>query len=57
MHERPELGVVDPQCRVHGIGNLYVGGTSVFPTSGAANPTYTAIALVSRLADHIKAML
>ena len=47
-------GVVDPDCRVHGVGNLYVAGSSVFPTSGSANPTLTIVALALRLADHIK---
>jgi choline dehydrogenase-like flavoprotein len=34
--------------------NLYVAGSSVFPTSGSANPTLTLIALALRLADHLK---
>jgi len=54
MHEDPTQGVVDGDCKVHGINNLYIAGNSVFPTSGAANPTYTAIALVIKLADHLK---
>lgn len=57
MHSSPSQGVVDPDCRVHGIANLYIGGASVFPTSGYANPVLTTIALVLRLADHIKAIL
>ena len=39
MHENPRLGVVDANCRVHGLGNLYVARASVYPTGGAANPT------------------
>jgi choline dehydrogenase-like flavoprotein len=39
---------------VHAIDNLYVIGSSVFPTSGAANPTLTIVALTLRLADHLK---
>jgi choline dehydrogenase-like flavoprotein len=49
-------GVVDRHCRVHGIGNLYLAGSSVFPTSGYANPTLTLIALAVRLADHLRAL-
>jgi choline dehydrogenase-like flavoprotein len=45
--------VVDADCRVHGVHNLYVAGSSVFPTSGAANPTLTVVALALRLADHL----
>ncbi len=47
-------GVVDANCRVHGIENLYVAGSSVFPTGGCANPTLTIVALAVRLADHLK---
>ena len=46
-------GVVDATCRVHGIENLFVAGSSVFPTSGYANPTLTLVALAVRLADHL----
>jgi choline dehydrogenase-like flavoprotein len=54
MNADPKKGVVDPDGRVHGVGNLYVAGSSVFPTSGIANPTLTILALVMRLADHLK---
>lgn len=54
MHDDPRQGVVDSNCRVHGIDNLYVAGSSVFPTSNAANPTLTIVALALRLADHLK---
>ena len=54
MHVSEQQGVVDPNCRVHGVGNLYVSGSSVFPTVGYANPTLTIGALAVRLADHIK---
>lgn len=53
MATDPARGVVDADCRVHGIANLYIGGSSVFPTSGFANPTYTIIQLSLRLADHL----
>ncbi|WP_426012188.1 GMC oxidoreductase [Caulobacter sp. DWR2-3-1b2] len=54
MNADPKRGVVDPDLKVHGTGNLYVAGSSVFPTSGIANPTLTILALVMRLADHLK---
>ena len=54
MHADPRRGVVDADCRVHGIANLYVAGSSVFPTSGAANPTLTIVALALRLAGHLR---
>jgi len=55
MSDDPRLGVVDRDGRVHGIDNLYVAGSSVFPTAGAANPTLTIVALALRLADHLRA--
>lgn len=54
MHVDAKYGVVDSNCKVHGISNLYVAGSSVFPTGGYANPTLTIIALAIRLADEIK---
>ena len=54
MSDSPLNGVVDSNCKVHGISNLYVAGSSVFPTGGHANPTLTLIALTLRLADHLK---
>ena len=57
MHEDPKQGVVDADCRVHGIHNLYIAGSSVFPTYGASNPTLTILALALRLADHLKQRL
>jgi choline dehydrogenase-like flavoprotein len=53
----PQQGVVDPNCQVHGVDNLFVAGCSVFPTSGHANPTLTMVALAVRLADHLKMRL
>ena len=50
-------GVVDPNSRVHGIANLYIAGSSVFPTSGSANPTLTIVALALRLAAHLQERL
>jgi len=54
MSDDPRRGVVDHNCRVHDLRNLFVAGSSVFPTSGYANPTLTLIALAVRLADHLK---
>jgi choline dehydrogenase-like flavoprotein len=53
MSRDPRAGVVDPDCRVHALDNLYLAGSSVFPTAGHANPTPTIIALTLRLADHL----
>jgi choline dehydrogenase-like flavoprotein len=56
MHSEPTQGVVDADCRVHGMDNLYIAGSSIFTTSGFANPTLTIVALAIRLADHIKGL-
>jgi choline dehydrogenase-like flavoprotein len=53
MHVDPTLGVVDADGRVHGTANLYCAGSSVFSTGGYANPTLTALALTTKLADHL----
>jgi choline dehydrogenase-like flavoprotein len=55
MGDDPKAAVVDHNCRMHGVRNLYIAGSSVFPTSGHANPTLTIIALTLRLAEHLKA--
>jgi choline dehydrogenase-like flavoprotein len=57
MHADPKRGVVDADCRLHGFSNVFVTGTSVFPTSGWANPTLTVVALAIRLADHLKTVV
>ena len=44
-------------CKVFGIGNLYVAGSSVFATAGHCNPTFTIVQLRLRLADHLNAAL
>ena len=54
MHGNPRRGVVDPDCRVHGVSNLYVAGSSIFPTGGTANPTLTIVALALRLAELLR---
>jgi choline dehydrogenase-like flavoprotein len=53
----PHDGVVDANCRMHGVDNVYLAGSSVFPTGGAANPTFTVVALSLRLAQHLQAAL
>ncbi len=57
MSVDPRMGVVDPDCRVHGLANLWVAGSSVFPTTGTSNPTLTILALALRLAAHLKEQL
>lgn len=57
MSADPAHGVVDGDCRVHGIDNLYIGGCSVFATGGHANPTYTIVQLALRLGDHLSDVL
>ncbi len=53
MHADPKRGVVDQNCQVHDVSNLFVAGSSVFPTFGTANPTLTILALADRLTDHL----
>lgn len=57
MHADPARGVVDPDGKVHSVDNLYIAGSSVFPTYGASNPTLTIVALSLRLADHLREIL
>jgi choline dehydrogenase-like flavoprotein len=57
MADDAQQGVVDADLRVHGVDNLYVASSSVFPTVGFSNPTLTIVALTLRLADHLKAKL
>jgi choline dehydrogenase-like flavoprotein len=54
MSPNPKSGVVDANCQVHGLDNLFVAGSSVFPTAGHANPTLTIAAMSLRLADYLK---
>jgi choline dehydrogenase-like flavoprotein len=57
MHRDPRRGVVDADCRVHGMSNLYIAGASVFPTIGNGNPTLTIVAMTARLAEHLRTKL
>lgn len=53
----PATAVLDPNCKVHGIDNLYVTDASFFPSIGAVNPTLTIVANALRVADILKERL
>ena len=57
MHADPKQGVVDADGLVHGLANLYVAGSSVFPSYSASNPTLNLVALTLRLGDHLKKVM
>ncbi len=57
MHQSPQFGVVDSECKIHGISNLFIGSSAVFPTSSRSNPTMTILALSIRIADRLKQIL
>ena len=57
MHVDPKQGVVNADCRLHGLSNLYISGAAVYPTAGSANPTLTLVALSLRLSDYLKKTL
>jgi choline dehydrogenase-like flavoprotein len=57
MHNDPHKGVVDANCKVHGIANLYIAGSSCFTNGAAVNPTFTIVTLSVRLAEHLKQMI
>ena len=57
MHADPKQGVVDGDGLVHGLANLYVAGSSVFPSYSASNPTLNLVALTLRLSDHLKKVM
>jgi choline dehydrogenase-like flavoprotein len=54
MHDDPQHGVVDQNCKVHDLDNLFIAGSSVFSTGPRVNPTLNIIALAIRLADHLR---
>lgn len=53
MGTTSRASVVDPDAKVHGLDNLYIAGSSIFPTVGCANPTLTLVATSLKLADHL----
>jgi len=57
MASSPTSGVVDGDCAVFGVPNLYVASSAVFPTCSHANPTLTIVALAIRLAQHLRSRL
>ena len=57
MSADASTGVVNTDCRMHDVDNLWVGGSSVFSTGGVATPTYTLVALAVRLAEHLDEVL
>ncbi len=54
MSDSPKTGVVDKNCKVFDLSNLYIAGSSVFATSSIVNPTYTIVALSLRLGEYLK---
>lgn len=56
MSKTPETGVVNSDSRMHDVSNVYVAGSSVFPTSGHSNPTLTFMALAIRLSHHLTSL-
>jgi choline dehydrogenase-like flavoprotein len=57
MSDDPKTGVVDANCKMHGVDNLYIAGASTYATAAAVNPTLTIVALSLRLSDHLKEKL
>lgn len=57
MSDDPATGVVDADCRVHGMKNLYIAGSSIFPTASSDMPTFMIVALALRLAEHLRVHL
>ena len=57
MAHSPRAGVVDGDSRIHGFSNIYLAGSSVFPTCGYANPTFTIVAMALRLADQLERVI
>jgi choline dehydrogenase-like flavoprotein len=53
MSADPKFGVVDRNLKIHGFENIYVAGSSVFPTGGGTNPTLTVVMLAERLGHHL----
>jgi choline dehydrogenase-like flavoprotein len=55
MANDPKQGVTNANCRVHSLENLFIGGSSLYPTGGWEHPTFTIVTLALRLADHLAA--
>lgn len=53
MSEDPKYGVVNGNLQIHGVKNIYVAGSSVYPTGAGANPTLTLVMLAERLGHHL----
>jgi choline dehydrogenase-like flavoprotein len=53
MAANPDEGVVDRDCQVFGQANLFIAGSSVFPSGGHVNPTFTIVQLSLRLSETI----
>ena len=52
MSDTPKEGVVDVNCKLFGIDNFYIGGSSIFSSSGEVNPTFTIVQMTLRLAKY-----
>jgi len=57
MGREPRSSVVNADCRIHEVGNLFIASSATFPTSSQANPTLTLIAFALRLSAHLKSLL
>ena len=57
MHDDPKQGVVDANCKIHGLSNLFIAGSGCCSTAGAPNPTLNLVALSLRLSDHLKNLM
>jgi choline dehydrogenase-like flavoprotein len=53
MNDDPSAGVVDRDCRAHGIANLFIADASFMPTSAAINPSLTIAANALRVSAEI----
>jgi choline dehydrogenase-like flavoprotein len=53
MSEDPKFGVVNKNLQIHGFKNIFVAGSSVFPTGGGSNPTMNLVMLAERLGVYL----
>jgi choline dehydrogenase-like flavoprotein len=53
MGDNPKTSVVDRNCKVHHVPNLFVSDGAVFPTQSAYEPTLTIMAIAARAGEHI----